>query len=386
MKKNYFKLLALALFAFTIKANAQCTSCTTTITGADAANHIVSAGTTLCISATGTATGLITVSNGGILCNQGTINSTDLWVAGGTFNNYGTVNTNRLLVSVQGVYNNYASGTATLDSILITNIYSALNNSGAITAIRMGNSDNSSITNNGFITVDFLGDSAAQFNNNANSSLKINFDLYNAYNSGFFNAGFVDVDRDWLNSTGATFETDCMIAVGRDWYNVTPATVKGPPTGSCGGFTITGVSANSGTIGSAITHIDLCDLGNPALGIDGPAGTIATTTTYCTCTNVCTPPVGINEQMAQSAVLIQNIYPNPAINNLTVELENKENEQLLFEVYDMMGRKHSSLSINSMSGLTKTIVDVSKLAQGTYILSITDSKNLQSKSLFNVVK
>ena len=44
MKKNYFKFLVLLVFAFTSKVNAQCSSCTTTITGADATNYIVASG------------------------------------------------------------------------------------------------------------------------------------------------------------------------------------------------------------------------------------------------------------------------------------------------------------------------------------------------------
>lgn len=382
MKKNYFKLLALGLFAFTMNANAQCTSCTVTISAVDPTNYIVASGQTFCVTSTGNMTGLITVNAGGTVCNQGTISSPYFWVNGGTLNNYGTVNVSNLLVSTAGDYNNYL--TSNHDSILIEDASSTFVNSGTMTTIRLGNAGSAVITNMGSITADYIGDSVATFNNNANSYLKILVDLYHAYNSTFVNSGFVDIDRDFLNSTGATFTTNCMISVGRDWYNA--ATVLGPGLTSCGGFNIVGASYNSGTIGNSSTRIDICDAGNPTWGLDGPGGTIATTTTYCTCTNVCVMPVGINESVAQSSVFIQNIYPNPSSSSLTIELQNKVSEELIVEVFDMMGRKQSSVSINSIAGLTSTSIDVSKLAQGTYILNITDSKKLQSKQLFSVVK
>ena len=383
MKKNYFKILALLLLAFSMQANAQCTSCTVTISAVDPTNYIVESGQTFCITATGNMSGLVTVDLGGTVCNLGTISSPYFWVNGGTLNNYGDVNVSNLLVSNAGDYNNYLNSTH--DSILITNASSGLANSGTMTTIRLGNSDGAFIVNAGSITADYVGDSVATFNNNSNSYLKINFDLYNAYSSTFTNAGYVDIDRDFLNSTSASFVTTCMIPVGRDWYNT--ATVNGPTLSSpCAGFNIVGASYNTGTIGSSTTHIDICDAGNPPFGLDGNTGTIASTTTYCTCTNVCLPPVGINESIAQSSVLIQNIYPNPSSSFLTIELQNKNAEELVVEVMDMMGRKQSSVTINSITGLTSTSVDVSKLAQGTYILSITDSKKLQSKQLFSVVK
>lgn len=328
---------------------------------------------------------MITVNAGGTVCNQGTISSPYFWVNGGTLNNYATVNVSNLLVSSQGVFNNNASATAIHDSILITDIYSALNNNGIMTTIRLGNTNASTVTNGGDLTADYIGDSAAQFNNNLN--LTVNVDFYNAYNSGFFNLGYMSVGRDFLNSLGATFETSCMIPVGRDWYNTTGAFVYGPALSSCGGFNIVGASYNLGTLGSSTNHIDICDAGNPPLGLDGPGGTIASTTTYCACANACAITViGINEPLAPSSATIQNIYPNPSSSKITIELQNKDAEELVVEVIDMMGRKQSSVKINSIVGLTNTSLDVSKLATGTYILSITDSKKLQSKQLFIVAK
>jgi hypothetical protein len=379
MKHYYSKILILSLLAFCFKANAQCSSCTITISGTDVSNYIVNSGTTLCISPSGTATGLITVATGGILCNQGTINSTNLWVAGGTLNNYGTINTDKILTSGQGVFNN--NGSVTMDSLLVTNIYSSLMNNGSISGLRLGNSDNSSIVNNGSITVDYMADSTASFTNNSSGSFIVNFDFANAYNSGFFNYGYYKVMRDFYNSTGSTFEISCMGIVGRDWYNT--ALISGPSS-SCGGFNIAGASYNTGTVGSASTHVDLCDAGHPAWGIDGPSGTIASTTTYCTCTNICVAATGIEEAQKPLSATISSLYPNPAVGSLSVIINTDRAETLTAEVIDMTGRKQSLKIIKAEIGENKAIVDVSTLAQGTYIMKITDERQSQSVKLFNV--
>lgn len=51
-----------------------------------------------------------------------------------------------------------------------------------------------------------------------------------------------------------------------------------------------------------------------------------------------------------------------------------------------MGKVQFNKSYDSEIGENKADINVSSLAQGTYILSITDSKQLQSKRLFTVVK
>lgn len=399
MKKNYSKILFIVLFALGLKANAQCSSCTITISGADASSHTVASGTTLCITPSGNATGLITVSSGGTLCNQGTINSTNLWVAGGVFNNYGTINTNKVLTSVAGTFNNY--GTAIIDSLLITQSGSMYNNQGIDSNLYFSVSSNAQTMNTGTMKTNYMGDSVGTYINNGNLTVNIDFgnaytsiftnnknmtvtrDFYNSYSSTFTNNNYLKISRTFYNSTSSTLTTKCMVTVAQDWYN--SATVLGPSTGSCGGFNIAGVSANSGTIGSSSTHIDLCDAGHPSTGIDGPGGTIATTTTYCSCTNSCVM-VGIIEPIAQSSVLIQNIYPNPATASMTIDLQNKEPEQLIVEVMDMLGRKYLTTTLKTTVGENKTTIDVTSLAQGMYILKITDSHQLQVTKLFNISK
>lgn len=381
MKKIYFFFLSF-IVSLSLNLNAQCTSCTITISSADAANHIVSAGQTMCITSTGIATGLITITAGGTLCNQGTINSSNLWVQGGTFNNYGTTTTTDVLISSAGIFNNF--GNATIDSLLVTQTNSTYTNNGTVTNIKFAVSSNASAINNGNITVDIMGDSAClAFNNYGN--LTINYDFGNAYNSIFNNHGYMKIMRDFYNSYNSNFNVgNCMITVGRDWYN---SAIVSALAGACGGFNIAASSLNSGTVGSSGGPVvDLCDAGHPALGIDAPGGTIASNTTYCTCTNNCVLVAGINEAAAQSNVLIQSIYPNPVANNLIIELKTNESELLQIEIVDMLGKKQILTTLKANVGENTTSVNVSNLAQGTYILKITDSHQLQATQMFNVVK
>jgi hypothetical protein len=96
--------------------------------------------------------------------------------------------------------------------------------------------------------------------------------------------------------------------------------------------------------------------------------------------------VGITELIPSSNVIISNIYPNPAQTTVTFVLTNKQSEIVTIQVIDMMGRLVSTYNYKSSIGENKTELNVSNLKEGTYILSITDSQQLQTKRLFNITK
>ncbi len=400
MIKIYLKLLFILLVTFGIKAKAQCTGCTINITGLDAANHLVSSGQTMCVSSTGTVTGLITIGPGGTLCNQGKIGSTNVWIAGGTFKNYGTINTYSVTISSAGTFTNYA--TALIDSLWITNANTTYINNGTHTGVAFAVTNHGAAVNSGTISVYDHADSLASFINNGtldishdfatsytaaftnNGNVTVGNDYANSYNSTYTNNNYMRVTRDFFNATGAGFTTKCMMVVNGDWYN--SANVFGPALTSCGGFSVTGGTYNTGTIGSASTHIDICDAGHPALGLDGPSGTIAGTTTYCTCANVCALVVtGIKEEI-KNTTTITTIYPNPASSSVTVKLNTKDNEVLFVEVRDMMGRIIFTQNYLAIIGENEMKLNVNSFAAGTYVLNITNSHQQQSKQLFSVSK
>lgn len=385
--KHYSHLLFIALTATGLKANAQCSSCTVTISSADAADHVVTPGTTLCVTATGSLSGLITVAGGGTLCNQGTISSSKVWIYGGTLSNYGTINTNNILVSNAGGFTNYAGANATIDSLLVSEGSSVFTNNGTLSDTRLAFTNGASGVNNGNITCGYFGDSLATFSNNLN--LTVNYDLYNAYNSTFSSsntASYLRINRDFYNSTGSSFTIGgCMVTIGGSWYN--SDAVHGPSDLSplCGGFNISGTSLNSGSVGSPGERVDLCDAGHPAGGIDGNTGSVSASTTYCSCANSCVA-TGITAIKAPDDIQIGSIYPNPAVSSFSAAITVRTGGTMLAEVYDMTGKKLWGASFRAAAGDNKLDVDVSRFAAGTYILKISDAKQLQTGQLFNVTR
>lgn len=88
--RTCFVFYSLLFFVgFTTPIKAQCSGCTTVITSNSSANITLGSADVLCIKAGVTYSGKITL-NGGILCNQGTVNN--IVFISGTFNNYNTFN------------------------------------------------------------------------------------------------------------------------------------------------------------------------------------------------------------------------------------------------------------------------------------------------------
>ncbi len=78
--------------------------------------------------------------------------------------------------------------------------------------------------------------------------------------------------------------------------------------------------------------------------------------------------VGIDE--ISNLVSKANIYPSPADNELNLEVELKKAAELQYEIYDFKGR----LIIQSLMPAPKEKIDVSSLANGQYVLKLTDVK------------
>lgn len=401
MKHLYSKILLLAFSALGLNAGAQCTGCTNTIAGSDAANHVIGAGQVYCVAAGGSMSGLITITSGGTLCNSGTITSSHILVAGGIFKNYGTLNNQNVMVSSAGSFTNFA--TANIDSLYIAENSSRFYNQGTVTNLataiaQYANAVNSgtfttnlwydslgTVTNNGVINIADMFGNTYSSNYTNNGKLTVTNDFGNGYSSTFLNNGYMKINRDFYNGNNAGFTTNCMMQVGRDWYN--SATVYGPST-ACGGFSITGLSLNSGTIGTVSKAVDICDAGNPPSGIDGNSGIVHVSTTYCSCTNNClTFGVGIKELSKESSVSISTIYPNPANEKIMINMKALTDETVSIDVKDMMGRVViASKLFNAQTGENVFEINTSSLSEGTYIVSLTNKQNIATKKMFTIVK
>ncbi len=339
MKKILFCLLT---GITTLISFAQCTSCTINITGNDPADRVVSIGQTLCIQSGGTATGRILISSGGKVCNQGHIHTTNILVmAGGELDNYGMI---------------------MADSLLVSGPSAVLNNYSSITDDRLAVTSGGTINNTGAITFNIFGDSTCTVTNQG--SFIANQDLAQGYGATFNNTGRVSVGRDFYNSTGATFTTSCMVSVQRDWYNT--GAIDGPVSG-CGGFDITGQSLNTGTIGTS-GHVDICDAGHPALGLDGNTGT-TNGVTFCQCTTSCTA-LGIGEA---DEPLSFEAYPNPASDVIYLKVPSGAQSATLT---DMLGQV---IAVQPVSTQTRIAIPVASIVSGIYIVTVQSESSRASR-------
>jgi hypothetical protein len=88
--------------------------------------------------------------------------------------------------------------------------------------------------------------------------------------------------------------------------------------------------------------------------------------------------VGIGQ--AKDINLICTAYPNPATDFLTLEVEIAANENLFFQLYDMMGKLLVSKKLIDI----KTTISMADLAPATYFLKVTDNQKIVKT--FKIIK
>jgi hypothetical protein len=88
--------------------------------------------------------------------------------------------------------------------------------------------------------------------------------------------------------------------------------------------------------------------------------------------------VGIEQ--AKDIYLICTVYPNPTTDLLTLEVEILENENLFFQLYDIMGKLLVSKKLIDI----KTTISMANLAPATYFLKVTDNEKIVKT--FKIIK
>lgn len=398
---KHFVLIIITLFFFcsSVTTNAQCSGCNMTVSGLSTTDHYVGGGQFLCITSTGTITGNIYVSPAGNVCNQGNVLSNKITIDdGGTLFNYKNINTNYLSVLAGAFYN---EGVATIDTFLITQQFSNFINDSILTGDSFTLLDHVTATNNGSITVNDFRDSSCTITNE--NRLIVNHNLSNENSSNFVNNGlisigndftsnnmsfftcnnYMQIQHDFFNDMSATFVASCMLTVNNNWTN--HGILYGSNTG-CGGFNVGGISKSTSHLGLAGTYLDICDSGHPTNGIDYPWGGVESTTTFCSCNNTCSNSNTSVKQTYIDNIEISEVYPNPSNSLIYVNISNIESTLLKLSIKDVCGKTviNEFTKINSKE--SKLNINISTLDQGTYILTITDSAQLQTKRLFTVVK
>ena len=78
--------------------------------------------------------------------------------------------------------------------------------------------------------------------------------------------------------------------------------------------------------------------------------------------------------------LICTVYPNPATDLLTLEVEIPDNENLFFQLYDVMGK----LMVSKKLIAIRTTIPMANLAPATYFLKVTDNQKVVKT--FKIIK
>ena len=66
-----------------------------------------------------------------------------------------------------------------------------------------------------------------------------------------------------------------------------------------------------------------------------------------------------------------DVFPNPTKNNISINIQLKTTDELLFEVFDVSGKKIISKKENTISGNSSKTISLEQLAKGEYFLTIT---------------
>ncbi|MBL4577455.1 MAG: T9SS type A sorting domain-containing protein, partial [Flavobacteriales bacterium] len=320
-------------------------------------------GQTLCITSTGVLQGDLVVNQGSV-CNEGTINSTAITMTNGTFTNYGTINSDGMVMA-GGDFTN--DGPVNIDDISMNGSGNTITNNSTLTArqvaiVKTTFDLNPTINNSGTFTVDSITIGNNSDINNT-GTFTVSFDIAALTGSSVSNNGIMIVGRDFANS--GIFHTECMIPVGRDWANLVGGFISGPTAG-CGGFDVTGASANTGNFAAGGTFLDMCDAGNPG-SFDVNTGLAGTNVTYCTCNTVCTIGGGTAVISNAGNLGVVKLYPNPAKDYVVLDLKNWDGTSHTFTLLDLSGKKIKVINLNAGT----SVIGTAGLSSGMYLYQLS---------------
>jgi hypothetical protein len=358
MNKTQIVFLFVASIVLNIAGYAQvCSSCTINVTSASSSNYTLNAGDVMCISATGSVSGNITL-NGGTLCNSGST-SGNILLTNGTVYNYGSITGATSYINHDGgSFYNYGTiqnggFTSVGHDLVIENYGSIITDYIDIDYISPGNTPY--YLNEGLIlTTSITIDSGSFYNSD---SIILSQNLVIGLASFFSNAGVLNVGGNLnISNVNARFHTLCTVNVTGNLLNT--GTITGPFS-PCGGFIVSGFASNttSGNIATDGSYIDICEQGNPN-GLSN-LGNLGPNFTQCSCTTTCAAFMSISTTNPSNL----SIYPNPAQDELIIEGTINGSVML----YDLNGRIVQSFATLQNE---RTIISLVDISPGVYVLEV----------------
>ena len=385
----------------------QCTSCTSTLSGASIMPYdkIVEAGEIFCINSGGDLNRGLHIKNGGTVCNNGTISADfieifegatlinngtidieNIMFRGGAFTNNGIINAESIWME-KGDFNNYNIGNIDVITIQIMDTGSYFNNEGIINCERtqshsIDSNYSYNIYNSGdlYISSKLAISSVVTFENSGNISIgdaihstSIHPSLFSNFqnnsNAGFINTGQMKVAGSFTNY--GNFYTDCMIPIGGDFRS--HGNITGPLQNSCGGFKVMGHSQVTGHIATDNSFLDICDNGNPSGGLDQNY-TIAMgiNATFCSCNNECSVTEVFEDFVGTNNY---SLYPNPLSNTSVLKFYNPVESFHTLVIYDLYGRV-----AKTQEGVFGDQITINKegLNRGIYFFKIASTYNIKA--------
>ncbi len=89
--------------------------------------------------------------------------------------------------------------------------------------------------------------------------------------------------------------------------------------------------------------------------------------------------LGMNEQTRKN--IIKNIYPNPATNQVNIDLDIPSNENVKLSLINSIGQEIKHIDLGNTSGTKNITFDVSDLTKGIYFVNITIGSKLYRKPI-----
>jgi hypothetical protein len=85
-------------------------------------------------------------------------------------------------------------------------------------------------------------------------------------------------------------------------------------------------------------------------------------------------------EQAKDITLVCSVYPNPASGILTLKVENYDNENLLYKLFDANGKLLESKKVSG----NETIISMENIIPSVYFLKVTD--NQKEIKIFKIIK
>ena len=82
-----------------------------------------------------------------------------------------------------------------------------------------------------------------------------------------------------------------------------------------------------------------------------------------------------------SSFVIEEAFPNPVDNNFNISFSTKKSADILFEIYNMLGKLIYQRKVNSLAGSNQIFVNTSEFPEGMYTYFLNDGNSILNRRL-----